>query len=185
MAISHWRIAPFVCGALLALTSAQADTPSVQGRVINSEGKPVAGAEVRADRADVPFQRVVTRTNADGRYVFSALPAGRYAITVVAETGAHTAQARIATVPSVGDNGRPIRRFISPLPYQVKPDYRSTAKANVRAQYVWQPGETGSHIGGRWIKVSDADKPSTNPLETLSGCDINRAPFLRVNSVAK
>jgi carboxypeptidase family protein len=174
-----------VCGALLPLSPLLADTPSIQGLVLNTEGKPVPGAEVRADRADVSAKRVTVRTNSDGRYVFNSLPAGRYSITVVAESGAHTQGPRIATVPTIGDSGQPIRRFISPLPYQVKPDFRSGTPAQVRAQYVWKPGETGSHIGGRWIKVSDADKPSANPLETLGGSDFNRSPYMRVNSAAK
>jgi len=184
MASSHWRVAPILCGAFLAFTPAHADTPSLQGRVTNVEGKPVAGAEVRADRSDVQARRVVTRTNSDGLYVFRTLPPGHYLITVIAQNGAHT-EGRPATVPALGDNGQPIRKFISALPYQVKPDYRAGAPANVRAQYVWRPGETGSHIGGRWVKVSDANQPSTNPLETLNNCDFNRAPFLRVNASAK
>src|SRR5437763_16045577 len=120
MAISHWRIAPALCGAFLAFSAAHADTPSLQGRVTNTDGKPVAGAEVRAERADAASRRIVTKTNADGRYAFNALPAGRYSISVIAENGAQTLP-RTATVPSIGDNGQPIRRFISPLPYQVKP----------------------------------------------------------------
>jgi hypothetical protein len=184
MTYSQCRIACILCGALFTFSSAKADTKSVEGLIINSRGRPVAGAEVRADRTDVSAKRFVTKTDAEGRYAFNALPAGKYSITVVAEGGAHT-QARIATVPTTADNGQPIRRFVSPLPYQVKPDFRTGSSVNVRTRYVWQPGETGSHIGGRWIKAAEANQPSTNPLETLGGSDINRSPFLRVNSVAK
>ena len=83
------------------------------------------------------------------------------------------------------DNGQPVRRFVSALPYQVKPDFAKGTTANVRTRYVWQPGETGSHIGGRWIKVKEADDPSVNPLEIIVGTDVTRAPFLQVNKCPK
>ncbi|HEY4284408.1 MAG TPA: carboxypeptidase-like regulatory domain-containing protein [Chthoniobacterales bacterium] len=180
MAASHRGIIAVLCGLLLALP-AMADTKSIQGLVLNSAGKPIVGAEVRADRADGSAKRVVTKTDAEGRYAFMALPSGSYSITVVGEGGAHSLPA-LRTVPSASDSGQPIRRFISALPYQVKPDYRAGSSANVRARYVWKPGETGSHIGGRWIKASEAGDPSTNPLEKLGDGDFNRSAALRVNS---
>src|ERR1700736_100634 len=185
MAPSHRSIFSMLCGFLLVVViSAKADTKSIQGLVLNSHGKPVAGAEVRADRTDVSFKRTVTKTDADGRYIFTALPAGNYSITILGENGAHSAPT-MRTVPTTADSGQPIRRFISALPYQVKPDFRAGSSANVRARYVWKPGETGSHIGGRWIKAAEANDPSTNPLEKLGDSDLGKAPFLRVNSCPK
>jgi hypothetical protein len=186
MARSQWRVALILCGAVFALNSAIAGPKEgpqrVDGVVVNKEGKPVPDAEVRADSTDSAV-RFVTRTNADGKYVFASLPEGKYSITVVSQNG-HS-EARFATVGLTSDNGQPIRRFISALPYQVKPDYRGGGSAaNVRARYVWQPGETGSHIGGRWIKAQDV-APSTNPLEIIVGNDLNHSPSLRVNSSAK
>jgi hypothetical protein len=184
MAPSHRRVFSVLCGFLLMVILAKADTKSVQGLVINSTGKPVAGAEVRADRTDVSAKRVVTKTDEQGRYVFTALPVGRYSITVVGDGGAHSVPA-MRMVPTTADSGQPVRRFISALPYQVKPDFRAGSSANVRARYVWKPGDSGSHIGGRWIKVAEANDPSTTPLETLGNSDLNRAPYMRLNSCPK
>lgn len=181
MAPSHRSIFAVLCGLLLIVISAKADTNAIQGLVLNSAGKPVAGAEVRADRADVSAKRVVTKTDAEGRYAFMDIPAGRYSITVVGEGGAHSLPT-MRTVPSAADSGQPIRRFISALPYQVKPDYKAGSSANVRARYVWKPAETGSHIGGRWIKAGEANDPSTTPLETLGNSEFSRSAALRVNS---
>ena len=186
MASSQWRVALILCGAVLVFNSALADPGKsqqrVDGVVVNKDGKPVPDAEVRADSTN-SAARFVTRTNADGKYVFASLPEGKYSITVVSQNG-HS-EARFATVGLTSDNGQPIRRFISALPYQVKPDYRGGGStANVRTRYVWQPGETGSHIGGRWIKAQDV-APPTNPLEVVVGSDLNHSPSVRVNSSAK
>ena len=184
MATSQWRIPLILCGALCALSSVSGGQQQrVDGIVVNKEGKPVANAEVRADSTNSPA-RFVTTTNENGKYVFASLPVGKYSITVVSQNGAHS-EARFATVGMTSDNGQPIRRFISALPYQVKPDYRGGGStANVRARYVWQPSETGSHIGGRWIKASDAG-PSPNSLEILGGADFGHSPSLRLNSSPK
>ena len=48
MTSRRWVIAAVLCGASLAIGSAGAADTSIQGLVLNSEGKPVAGAEVRA-----------------------------------------------------------------------------------------------------------------------------------------
>ena len=50
---------------------------------------------------------------------------------------------------------------------------------------VWKEGEFGSHIGGRWIKASEAADPSTNPLLNLNGADFGGAPMLKINAFAK
>jgi hypothetical protein len=91
----------------------------------------------------------------------------------------------MASVSATGDDGQPIRRFISPVPYQVRPDYRTGTPANVRGRYVWKADETGSHIGGRWITPEEAARPSGNPIEIVGGPDVNHSPALRVNSAAK
>jgi len=183
MASHRWSIAATLCGVLLIFGSAKAG-PSIQGVIVDKEGKPVPGVVVRAERKDATAAPVVTKTDARGLYVFNSLPAGKYKVTAVADGGAYAAP-RMATVSSTGDDGQPIRRFISPLPYQVRPDYRTGTPANVRGRYVWKSDETGSHIGGRWITPDEAQRPSTNPLEIIGGPDVSHSPCLRLNSAAK
>jgi len=166
---------------MLSLTPVKGDTNSVQGLITGADGKPVARAEVQADRTDAAGKRVVTKTDANGYYKFAALPAGKYSITVVTEGGSARASAATATVSS--SDGQPIRRFISAMPYQVKADFRGRVRANPRTQYVWKPGETGSHIAGRWVKVSELKEPSADPLQKLPNTDVSTVPSLRVISL--
>jgi hypothetical protein len=69
------------------------------------------------------------------------------------------------------------------MPYQVKADYRHGGHASARSQYVWKPGETGSHIPGRWVKVSEIKDPGADPVQKLPGTDTSTVPALRVNSL--
>jgi Carboxypeptidase regulatory-like domain len=180
MTSRRWVMAAILGGATLTIGSVRADT-SIQGLVLNSEGKPVAGAEVRADKADnSSARRLVTKTDAGGRYAFNNLPVGPYTITVVGQNGARS---NPRTAYST-DNNQPIRRFMSPVPYQLRPDFGTRVAANdakVTKRYVWKPGETGSHIGGQWINAADASRPSTNPLQITN--DLSSTPSLRVSSM--
>jgi hypothetical protein len=36
------------------------------------------------------------------------------------------------------------------------------------------PGEPGSHIGGKWVEVDQANMPSANNVETIGTDDVNR-----------
>jgi hypothetical protein len=178
MASRRWVIAAALCGAALSIGSAEADT-SIQGLVLNNEGKPVAGAEVRADRLGTSARRIITTTDAGGRYAFNNLPIGPYTITVVGKDGAKS----IPRTAYSDDSGQSTRRFISAVPYQLRPDFDPRASVNdekLKKRYVWKPGETGTHIGGQWIKAPDARGPSTNPLEKTNG-DLSIVPCLRIN----
>ena len=181
MAMSRLSFASIVCAIMLGLTPAKGDTNSVQGQITGSDGKPVAHAEVQAERTDAAGKRIVTKTDANGYYKFAALPAGKYSITVVTDSGAAPAAGASATIS--GSDGQPIRRFISAMPYQVKADFRGGKRANVRSQYVWKPGETGSHIAGRWVKVSELKDPSADPIQKLPNTDMSIVPAARVISL--
>jgi carboxypeptidase family protein len=181
MAMSRLSVASIVCAVTLGLAPAKGDTNSVQGLITGADGKPVAHAEVRAERTDAAAKRIVTTTDANGHYKFAALPAGKYSITVVTDAGSVQAAGATATVSA--PDGQLIRRFISAMPYQVKADFRGTKKASARSQYVWKPAETGSHLGGTWVKVSEVKDPSANPLQKLPNSDMSMVPALRVNSL--
>jgi Carboxypeptidase regulatory-like domain len=68
---------------LLLCNSVSADTKSIQGTVIGSDGKPVANAEVSAQRLDAKAVLARTTTNALGLYVFAHLPTGAYSVTAL------------------------------------------------------------------------------------------------------
>src|ERR1700731_151926 len=73
--------------ALLFLcSSAAADNKSIQGTVTGIDGKPLADAEVRAERLDAKAAPALTKTDAKGQYTFKRLPAGAYAITAIVKS---------------------------------------------------------------------------------------------------
>ena len=53
---------------ILAWNSASADTKAIQGTLVGIDGKPVAGAEIRANRLDTKTPPATTKTDAQGRY---------------------------------------------------------------------------------------------------------------------
>src|ERR1700751_3284355 len=65
----------------LAVNSTFADSKAIQGTLVGKDGKPVTGADIRADRLDQKAPPAMTKTDAQGRYVFKALPVGAYKIT--------------------------------------------------------------------------------------------------------
>jgi len=55
-------------------------TATISGRVVSSEGAPLRRTQVQLAGAGVTGRSVAT--DLDGRYVFTALPAGRYSVRV-------------------------------------------------------------------------------------------------------
>src|SRR5438270_13635435 len=103
MARRHWCAASILLGVMATFTPVKADTNStnsVQGLITGRDGKPLAHAEVRAERTDAVAKRVVTTTDDKGHYLFTSLPAGQYSITVLPERSSQQAAAATATVNS-------------------------------------------------------------------------------------
>jgi hypothetical protein len=71
---------------------------SIQGKLIGEDGKPLAGGEIRADRLDAKMKDAVTTTDRHGQYVFSGLPAGKYAVIAVVD-GVPQSRATVQTSP--------------------------------------------------------------------------------------
>src|SRR5437868_8721544 len=119
---------------ILACGSIRADTKSIQGTVLGTDGKPLAGADVRAERLDAKDTPTLTKTDAQGRYTFNALPAGAYAVTAI-----------VKSVPK----SRALVQTRSDGWAKVDFDLRMKATdANIQKRYAWVKGEAGSHIGG-------------------------------------
>jgi hypothetical protein len=66
---------------VLSCGSACGDNKSIQGTVIGMDGKPLAGAEIRAERSDVKTAPAVTKTDGKGLYVFRGLASAGYTVT--------------------------------------------------------------------------------------------------------
>ena len=159
------------CSTLIALASVLiahttfADGLAIRGAIKGTDGKAVAGAEVRAQRADGKGSVVSTTTNVKGEFGFAKLTLGTYKVTAVINKVPRS----VATVNTHTSGWA-----------RVDFDLSATAgKAAKQKRKVWVPGETGSHIGGRWIEVDDpnsAGNVSQNPLERLDGHSILNTP---------
>ena len=57
-----------------------AEGNSIRGIVTDAKGKPVAGAEIRADRTDSKGPAAVATTDAKGQYVLNHLAVGTYKV---------------------------------------------------------------------------------------------------------
>ena len=57
------------------------DNRSIQGKLIDEDGRLVRGAEIRAKRLDAKAKIATTRTDRAGIYVFKSLPPGVYEVT--------------------------------------------------------------------------------------------------------
>lgn len=59
----------------------QTGTAALRGRVVSADGTPLRRAQVSLLRTEMPLQRSTT-SDAEGRYEFAELPAGRYTVSV-------------------------------------------------------------------------------------------------------
>lgn len=88
--------------ALPALAYAQASSADLVGHVVDSSGGVLPGVTVTVKNLGTNDSRTVT-TNADGDYVFSLLPIGRYTVTIeLSGFGSQTANVTLST----GDRAR-------------------------------------------------------------------------------
>ena len=67
-------------GVSVFVASARAEGNSIRGTVSDARGKPVAGAEIRAESIDGKAPAAVAITNAKGEYVLNHLSTGSYKV---------------------------------------------------------------------------------------------------------
>lgn len=85
-----------------ALATAAEDTGRIEGRVEDAvTSRPIVEATTLL-RRDLSTEPVVTRTDAQGRYAFDAIPAGLYTVEVVADSHARALEPGVRVVPNRG-----------------------------------------------------------------------------------
>jgi hypothetical protein len=143
--LRHVFIASLLLAASFAFcTPVSAQTSTVEGNAVGTDGRPLKAAEVRFEKKDRAVSPIISRTDANGHYT-AALPRGLYRMSL-AERGAVKAS---ITVKSTGFNSR------------VDFDLRPSAK-KVK-HYVWVGGRTGSNLPGRWVEADIRAAPSPTP----------------------
>ena len=129
--------------AFSAILSAQ--TSSIEGNVIGTDGRPLKDAEVRFEQKARQIPPIISRTDVNGHYT-AALPRGIYKMSL-RERGA--LKVSIA-VKATGANSR------------IDFDLRPSAEKKIR-HYVWVGGETGTHLPGHWVEAGIRVAPSPTP----------------------
>jgi hypothetical protein len=138
--------------------SATAESSSIQGNVLGTDGQPLKGAEIRIERKDKPAAPATIVTNGKGYYSSAALTAGVYRISVVVGGTVKS----VVTVRTVGDNGR------------IDFDMSQSAGMSMK-HYVWVPGGVGSHLGGRWVQAD----PNGAPVHSALNVKVDNGQLVR------
>jgi hypothetical protein len=130
-----------LCLGIGSIASARADGLAIKGQVKGTDGKPLAGAEVRAQRVDGKGPVLSTTTDSKGEFALRNLDLAQYAITSVV----NKKPVQVASIKT--RQGAWVR---------VDFDLTATAKKPTKKRMVWVAGDTGTHIGsGHWEEVED------------------------------
>jgi hypothetical protein len=122
-------------GSFVFSATLLAQTSSVEGNVVGTDGRPLKDAEIRFEQREGSVSPIISRTDANGHYT-AALPKGAYKLSL-ATTGKVRAS---ITVRATGASSR------------IDFDLRPSAAKKIK-DYVWAGGGTGSHLPGRWVEV--------------------------------
>ena len=148
MFITSRKIGFSLLGSFLLSGGVWAATSAVEGKVIDQNGKPLNGAEIRFEesKGGNGLSKVV-KTDASGHYINGALTAGKiYRVSLVLNG---TVKGAVNNVqPKIGDSTK--------LNFDLRKSSGSqTAATKTGRHKVWVASETGSHLGGRWVEVDD------------------------------
>ena len=140
-----------LAGLIISAASAGA-APSValgpariQGVVKDSNGQPVAGAEVHIQAKDGSgFQKIV-RSDSNGNYGVSGLPKTDYEVVLFVN----------GKVKASINNTKVFADKPTQLDFKLTGKFAANTTAKKKTHMVYVPGETGSHLGGRWVEVDD------------------------------
>jgi hypothetical protein len=135
MSCRAFSIALFLTGAFGIVPTALAQIASLQGSVMGTDGRPLQGAEIRIEATGKPSAPITTTTGSNGRYLFAALPAGVYKLSILAEGAVKFS----VDIKMRGEKAR--------LDFDLSP----SARKKIR-NYVWVLGRTGSNLPGRWAE---------------------------------
>ncbi len=122
-----------------------AQTSSIEGNVVGTDGRPFKDAEIRFESKGRQVSPLISHTDINGHYT-AALPRGMYQLSLVS---GGTVRASIA-VKATGLNSR------------IDFDLRPSAEKKIR-HYVWTGGETGTHLPGHWVEAGIRAAPSPTP----------------------
>jgi Carboxypeptidase regulatory-like domain len=135
MSCRAFSIVLILLGAFVLAPTALAQVASLQGNVLGTDGRPLQRAEVRLEGKDKASAPISTITGSSGRYLFAALPAGVYKLSILADGAVKFS----VDIKMRGEKAR--------LDFDLSPSVRKKIR-----NYVWVLGRTGSNVPGRWAE---------------------------------
>lgn len=164
-------------GLVLCSATAWAAAPVLQGFVKDPGGRPVKGAEIRIEARNRSGLSKVVKTDSNGRYVSTDLPAGNYRVSLLVDGAVKASINNVTT--KLGDPTQ--------LNFNLKQATASkTSGAAKKATHmVWMPPETGTNIGGRWVEVDDNGNADTAGADNVKKWSGNAVRELQNNSAVK
>jgi hypothetical protein len=135
MSCRAFSIVLILLGAFVLAPTALAQVASLQGNVLGTDGRPLQRAEVRLEGKDKASAPISTITGSSGRYLFAALPAGVYKLSILADGAVKFS----VDIKMRGEKAR--------LDFDLSPSVRKKIR-----NYVWVLGRTGSNLPGRWAE---------------------------------
>jgi len=124
-----------LAGTFAFAATLSAQTSSIEGNVVSTDGRPLKDAEIRFDQKGKQIPAIATHTDVNGHYT-AALPTGFYKMSVIERGAVKSA----LIVKATGANSR------------IDFDLRPSAQKQIR-HYVWVGEGTGSHLPGRWVEA--------------------------------
>src|ERR1043166_6809574 len=134
-------------GLFLCVASAWAGPASIQGIVKDAKGRPIKGADVRVESRDGKQLFNTVKTDGKGYYVLQGLKPGVYRVSLVVNGAVKSS---IMNTNTKADQA-------TQLNFDLKPTTAAQAgtSQNTKKHMVWEPENTGSHMGGRWVEEPD------------------------------
>jgi Carboxypeptidase regulatory-like domain len=135
MSCRAFSIVLILLGAFVLAPTALAQVASLQGNVLGTDGRPLQRAEVRLEGKDKASAPISAITGSSGRYLFAALPAGVYKLSILADGAVKFS----VSIKMRGEKAR--------IDFDLSP----AAGKKIR-NYVWVVGRTGTNLPGRWVE---------------------------------
>lgn len=138
-------IVQLLLGSIVLAVTFSAQTSTIEGNVVGTDGRPLRDAEIRFEQIGRQISPIISRTDANGHFT-ADVPRGLYKMSLAAGGTVKTS----ITVKATGLNSR------------IDFDLRPSAEKKVK-HYVWVGGETGTHLPGHWVEAAiGASSPSAH-----------------------
>ncbi|HVI82017.1 MAG TPA: carboxypeptidase-like regulatory domain-containing protein [Chthoniobacterales bacterium] len=135
----------------------------IQGVVKDSKSQPVAGAEVHIQAKDGSGLQKIVRTDSTGQYGVSKLPVTDYEVILFVN----------GQIKASINNTKVYWNKPTQLDFKLTGQYAANQQKK-HTHMVYQPAETGSNLGGRWVEVDDNTGAPISNVEQLSGAAVRQ-----------